>query len=215
MPMSKFSYSRVLSLFVAVVIGSASFLMFATPSEAGSKRSGVRLSSSTKHYSRVNKNKSYGHQGKNRYGHQRKNQYGLRKTNRVNFGSKRSGVRYSGVNILRKDRKHYSRQHGVYIKPGRVTGVRGLREQRRYDRYVDHKRYEEQYRQKRYYEDEFYYTEVINTGKRPASKCPTRHNCGYRLYENGTGPRIIVPGVNDPDLPAQDGLNGPLVITLD
>lgn len=46
--------------------------------------------------------------------------------------------------------------------------------------------------------------------------CPTRHNCGYRLYSDGTGPRIITPGqVPSKDLPEFDGLNGPQVITLD
>jgi len=29
-----------------------------------------------------------------------------------------------------------------------------------------------------------------------ASSCPSNHNCGYRIYNNGTGPRIIRPGVN-------------------
>lgn len=49
-----------------------------------------------------------------------------------------------------------------------------------------------------------------------ASECPSNHNCGYRIYENGTGPRIIRPSTNlGSDLPDYDGLNGPKVITLD
>ena len=44
--------------------------------------------------------------------------------------------------------------------------------------------------------------------------CPARHNCGYRLYDDGTGPRIITPGVSaGKDLPPFDGLSGPRVIT--
>ena len=49
-----------------------------------------------------------------------------------------------------------------------------------------------------------------------ASECPSNHNCGYRIYENGTGPRIIRPSSKfGNDLPGYDGLNGPKVITLD
>lgn len=49
-----------------------------------------------------------------------------------------------------------------------------------------------------------------------ASECPSNHNCGFRIYENGTGPRIIRPnsGVGS-GLPSFDGLSGPKVITLD
>lgn len=46
--------------------------------------------------------------------------------------------------------------------------------------------------------------------------CPSKHNCGYRVYSDGTGPRIITPGIPAGNgLPAFDGLNGPQVITLD
>lgn len=49
-----------------------------------------------------------------------------------------------------------------------------------------------------------------------ASSCPSNHNCGYRIYENGSGPRIIRPGVNyGNDLPGYDGLYGSKIITLD
>ena len=49
-----------------------------------------------------------------------------------------------------------------------------------------------------------------------ADPCPTGHNCGYRLYADGTGPRIITPGtLHSNDLPAYDGLSGPKVITLE
>lgn len=49
-----------------------------------------------------------------------------------------------------------------------------------------------------------------------ASECPSNHNCGYRIYENGTGPRIIRPSTAlSNDLPGYDGLNGPKIITLD
>ncbi len=51
---------------------------------------------------------------------------------------------------------------------------------------------------------------------RNSNSCPSSHNCGYRIYSDGTGPRIITPssGRNN-NLPAFDGLNGPKVITLD
>ncbi len=46
--------------------------------------------------------------------------------------------------------------------------------------------------------------------------CPRGYNCGYRIYSNGTGPRIIVPGVSAGDgLPAFDGVSGPNIITFD
>lgn len=49
-----------------------------------------------------------------------------------------------------------------------------------------------------------------------ASECPSNHNCGYRIYENGTGPRIIRPNTGlSNDLPGFDGLNGSKIITLD
>lgn len=49
-----------------------------------------------------------------------------------------------------------------------------------------------------------------------SSACPSQHNCGYRIYEDGTGPRIIRPNTyGSNDLPDYDGLNGPKVITLD
>ena len=45
--------------------------------------------------------------------------------------------------------------------------------------------------------------------------CPEHHNCGYRLYDDGTGPRIITPGVSaGKGLPEFDGLTGPKAITL-
>jgi len=58
---------------------------------------------------------------------------------------------------------------------------------------------------------------VETTGRVLAgSACPTKHNCGYRIYSNGTGPRIITPGVRlGKGLPDFDGLNGPKIITLD
>lgn len=53
---------------------------------------------------------------------------------------------------------------------------------------------------------------IVGGGVQP---CPTRHNCGYRIYEDGTGPRIITPGVSSGDsLPDYDGISGPVIITL-
>ncbi len=58
-------------------------------------------------------------------------------------------------------------------------------------------------------------TQVIYGGA-ARSVCPASHNCGYRVYENGTGPRIITPGlVRNGNLPAFDGLSGPVIITVD
>jgi len=45
--------------------------------------------------------------------------------------------------------------------------------------------------------------------------CPSGYNCGYRIYSNGTGPRIITPGVGPADgLPQFDGVNGPAIIRI-
>lgn len=46
--------------------------------------------------------------------------------------------------------------------------------------------------------------------------CPSNHDCGYRLYTDGTGPRIITPVVPaSDDLPEYDGISGSLVIQFD
>jgi len=51
---------------------------------------------------------------------------------------------------------------------------------------------------------------------RGAPACPTGHNCGYRIYQDGSGPRIITPGIGAGDgLPEFDGVSGPLVITIE
>lgn len=56
---------------------------------------------------------------------------------------------------------------------------------------------------------------LIGTGSL-TSECPSKHNCGYRIYGDGSGPRIITPGVDfGNDLPKFDGVNGPAIITLD
>ncbi|MEL7430631.1 MAG: hypothetical protein AAFN43_11610 [Pseudomonadota bacterium] len=48
------------------------------------------------------------------------------------------------------------------------------------------------------------------------SPCPDGLNCGYRLYEDGTGPRIIVLGEEGAGIDQPyDGLNGPKIIRLD
>ncbi len=62
--------------------------------------------------------------------------------------------------------------------------------------------------------DGIYYTEVIPAGPPVVTECPAGFNCGYRLYENGTGPRIITPGVSGKHLPPQDGISGPHIIRL-
>lgn len=57
---------------------------------------------------------------------------------------------------------------------------------------------------------------VAGTVYTQTAPCPRSHNCGYRIYDNGTGPRIITLGVEQGgDLPAFDGLSGPQIITLD
>ena len=44
--------------------------------------------------------------------------------------------------------------------------------------------------------------------------CPSQYNCGYRVYEDGTGPRIITPGIPaGKGLPDFDGISGPSIIT--
>ena len=65
-----------------------------------------------------------------------------------------------------------------------------------------------------------YYSEPVATAHQGHSasglRCPSRHNCGYRLYSDGTGPRLITPYVKQGgDLPLFDGVSGPKVITLD
>lgn len=48
------------------------------------------------------------------------------------------------------------------------------------------------------------------------SGCASSFNCGYRIYSDGTGPRIIRPGIDaGGDLPAFDGVSGAKIITLD
>ncbi|MDJ0614634.1 MAG: hypothetical protein QNJ29_13275 [Rhizobiaceae bacterium] len=48
-----------------------------------------------------------------------------------------------------------------------------------------------------------------------AIPCPKGYNCGYRVYSDGTGPRIITLGAGPQNgLPEYDGLSGPLIITV-
>ena len=56
-------------------------------------------------------------------------------------------------------------------------------------------------------------TLVINSQVRVTKPCPANHNCGYRLYTDGTGPRIISPGATSGY--EYDGISGPKVITLE
>ncbi|MGI9351327.1 MAG: hypothetical protein ACR2O3_07175 [Rhizobiaceae bacterium] len=49
---------------------------------------------------------------------------------------------------------------------------------------------------------------------RATQPCPSNYNCGYRVYSDGTGPRIITPGVGAGNgLPPFDGVSGPSIIT--
>ncbi len=58
-------------------------------------------------------------------------------------------------------------------------------------------------------------TQIIS-GRNRNIECPSSHNCGYRVYENGSGPRIISPTISaGGDLPPFDGVSGSLIITLD
>ena len=51
--------------------------------------------------------------------------------------------------------------------------------------------------------------------RRPVQPCPSHHNCGYRVYSDGTGPRIITPGLNDKQVGVPfDGIHGPAIITF-
>ena len=46
--------------------------------------------------------------------------------------------------------------------------------------------------------------------------CPSGHNCGYRYYQDGSGPRIIQLGQKPgKGLPEYDPVNGPAIIRLD
>jgi len=47
---------------------------------------------------------------------------------------------------------------------------------------------------------------------RGTQPCPAKHNCGYRIYQDGSGPRIIAPGIYGKDLPKFDGIRGPVII---
>lgn len=66
------------------------------------------------------------------------------------------------------------------------------------------------------FEDEFISSSQGGVELRATSNCPSKHNCGFRIYEDGTGPRIITPGVYlNKNLPGYDGVRGPKIITLD
>lgn len=58
--------------------------------------------------------------------------------------------------------------------------------------------------------------DIQGSGVINSNACPSGHDCGYRIYSDGTGPRIITPGVRlGKGLPSYDGLRGPKIITLD
>ena len=63
------------------------------------------------------------------------------------------------------------------------------------------------------HEDDF--DRVVIGTESQKSTCPAHVNCGFRVYQDGSGPRIISLDLTDDDnLPKQDGLNGSKVIIV-
>lgn len=142
--------------------------------------------------------------------------------NRV--GTSRSGVRYGK---LRRSHKHHRpnyRLHKRYreiarrnIRVERNNELRRLRASTRRSgpngRFLSRG-------EREYLLNGGYIVPNNNSGLQGAgginsNACPSGHDCGYRIYSDGTGPRIITPGVRlGNGLPSYDGLNGPKVITL-
>ena len=139
-------------------------------------------------------------------------------------------VHRSGV-VLRKQSKHYQkpykynrveqRQRTIALRNERVLRENELKKLRASTRRSGpNGRFLSRSERAELFNDGIFDSEFIPSSGgallNSTSECPSNHNCGYRLYENGTGPRIITPGVQlGNDLPAFDGLNGPKIIRLD
>jgi len=143
------------------------------------------------------------------------------------FGSsRRSGVYLNSKIIRKKDRLRNNRRAGVYHKNYRHIKRRSTLASR-------NQRFRAQQNRRRHvnnnapvviqFDDQLNYDGLYGDGgailagpQKPivTPPCPSGLNCGYRLYDNGTGPRIIVLGTSNEGLPDYDGLNGPKVIRV-
>ena len=127
----------------------------------------------------------------------------VRRNHHVSTGVRRSGTRLSTGNT-------YHRNKVIYVKPRRSTladRTRRFQLDQAINRQV---RPNNRVRVR----NGFYYSEVERGLKPNTSACPAGHNCGYRVYEDRSGPRIIVPGISGAGLPPQDGLRGPRIIRV-
>lgn len=143
---------------------------------------------------------------------------------------KRVGVTRSGVRLGNKKR-HYNKQYRYnrVEQRNREIALRNLRvkEQNQLRRLKastrrsgPNGRFLNQRERVQILNDNVIGEEFISSSQgvelRTSSTCPTKHNCGYRIYDDGTGPRIITPGAYlKNDLPDYDGVTGPKIITLD
>lgn len=166
----------------------------------------VNISGGVKHYGHSYRKKAYAH--KNYHNKHNKRNYGYnghRKHHKVihNDNILRSGAYVSGHVNRYYNRKSYRNRSGVTINNREAAGF-------------NNKNYNYEYRNKSYLNDGDieYGVAVIHGEAKPTPPCPEGFNCGYRLYEDGTGPRIIVPGVDLEGLPPEDGLKGPRIIRV-
>lgn len=134
-----------------------------------------------------------------------------------NFSNRRtikhSGVRLNNRSLVKRQRQIERRNSRVQRENAQRRLRASVRRTQPNGRFIDRK-------EKDLILLEVLDQELLNYGSSSgtvlrSNACPTNHNCGYRIYQDGSGPRIITPGISNDDLPDYDGLNGPKVITLD
>ncbi|MEO0327838.1 MAG: hypothetical protein AAF217_04505 [Pseudomonadota bacterium] len=167
--------------------------------------------------------------GKFKSGHVRYKQYGYKRgvkarnfhrANRahrnLHSGVRRSGVYLSGSRSYSGARGYIARRNQINRRNERVVLENALRREQRSgavlaNRGTSRGFFVDAPRQGILTADNGGVVGNVVTNVNP---CPARHNCGYRIYENGAGPRIIRPSIPAGNgLPPYDGVSGPVIYT--
>lgn len=201
-------------LFAMLAIVFVAMAMTVTTGMAGKKRLGTAVSGGKKIHSAYKSHRNF--RGGARKFHARSHKAfrkGFRGNKLRHVRHHRSGVRLGAVSGHKHSRIHRQRKYnGIYA---RRSGVKIMDVPTAtvnpkiyvYDNEIglieDH-----------LLGDGSDYAITVIKGPSVQPACPVGHNCGYRLYEDGTGPRIITLGVSGKGLPPQDGVSGPRIIRV-
>jgi len=209
----KFSLSRLSSRLFSMALMLALALSFGTFTPIDANAAGKRVHKSGGHHSRSGRVSSRRSRGPGSYRSSSKRTYRKRhgKSGRVSNRPSRGLGGYRASSRRTYGGNHYrygpSRRYGVghWARNSRSSGVRmghyRLRSNYRgnHNYYGNYRRsgvrYASNYNPGSYsvYEGGYYNQPTVN-GLGINEFCPTNHSCGLRVYENNTGPRIIVLG---------------------